>query len=88
MVGGGGSGSGKFGRSRESGRMSWASDHGRPQTSSQKEGTDVDLKLKDDGISPAKRVERAMGELGVKPKCLAFGEVAGGAEPTVAVGKG
>jgi hypothetical protein len=63
-------------------------DRGRLKTSSLKESAEIDPELKDDGMSPTKRVEKGHGEKVVKPKCLGFGREPAGAEPGVVVGDG
>ena len=77
-----------FGRSRDSGKMSLVLDRGRPQTSSLKVSVDIDPELKDDGTSPAKRVEKESVERSGKPKCLAFEEVVVGVESGAVDGEG
>jgi len=76
---GGSSGSGKFGRSRESGKLSFAQDHSRKPASSLKMNSYSDPELKDDGTSPIKPSDKVgEGRLGT-PKALVFEvEVEGG----------
>jgi hypothetical protein len=69
---GGNLGSGKFGRSSESGKWSLVQDYARPPATSVKMNYYTDSELIDDGTRPAKPSRKSREERLGKPKALDF----------------